>query len=445
MYEVPINVAFKTIGCKVNQYETGSLRQAFLENGYIINNFNDKADIYIINTCAVTKEAVRKSKQMIRKAVRQNPSAIIIATGCVIEANLSELKDINISNYYLISNYYKDSIFSIFKDIKQKNSKKTIYYKPASQIAYYSNNDFFNFNEHVRGLIKIQDGCEQFCSYCIIPYLRGRARSRTIENIMAEAKNLISNGHSEIVLLGINLGSYGNDLKENKSSLQLLIQKMEKIEEINRIRLSSIEPPWVTDNLIDLFSKSSKICHHLHIPLQSGDDNTLFLMNRKYNTEQYERIVRKLKKKMPHIAITTDVIVGFPGEDNHSFEKTYEFIKKMGLARVHVFPFSERKSTLASLLPDKVKPDIIKERVKILNCLSKQLQRNFFIKNIGKKKNVLIEYLGKKNNKDNICGLTDNYIKVCACEDVDKIKIGEMVKIELKKVNESYVEGELIR
>ena len=425
----------------MNQYETGNLRQAFLKNGYIENNFKEKADIYIINTCAVTNEAERKSKQMIRKAARQNPSSIVIVIGCGVEANLPGLKDLNIPNYHIISNYYKDSIFQIFKDIKKNIRNNTIYYKPASQISEYNENDFFNNNKHVRGLIKIQDGCNQFCSYCTIPYLRGKVRSRSAKKILAETQNLISNGHKEIVLLGINLGSYGSDFKRTPIDLPFLIDKIEKIVGIERIRLSSIELPWITDDLIDIFIKNAKICKHLHIPLQSGDNRILSLMKRKYDTNKYEMTIRKLRENIPDIAITTDVIVGFPGEDNNSFEKTCKFIEKMIFARIHVFPFSDRMHSLASLLPEKVEKNIIKERVMKLNNLSKELQRNFFFKNIGQNKNILVEYHERKNEKNYICGLTDNYIKVCAFD--IKARVGEMIKLELKKVMDSDVEGEI--
>jgi len=435
-------VAFKTIGCKVNQYETGNLRQAFIKNGYNIADFKEKADVYVINTCAVTKEAERKSKQMIRKAARLNPSGTIIVTGCGVQANLPEIKDCNHSKYHIVSNYYKDDIFELFFNSTFESVKKIIHYKPANQITRYAENSFYSTSHRIRGLIKIQDGCNQFCSYCIIPYLRGRARSRTSKEIFLEINELISHNYKEIVLLGINLGSYGNDLKDENIHLTSLIQKIEKISGIKRIRLSSIELPWVTDELINAFHHSSKLCHHLHIPLQSGDDHILNLMNRKYNTGQFEKIVKKIKQKIPNIAITTDVIVGFPGEDDLSFERSYQFIKRLAFAKIHVFPYSERLLNLASLLPGKVETDTIKKRTKKLNDLSKELRKDFFIKNIGQDRTILVEYQGIKNNQNYTCGLTDNYIQVCIPG--AKEKKGQMIKLKLKEVFDSYIEGEKI-
>jgi len=433
-------VAFKTIGCKVNQYETGNLRQAFIKNGYSVVDFKEKADVFFINTCAVTKEAERKSKQMIRKAARLNPSGTIIVTGCAVQANLREIKDCNNSKYHIVSNYYKDDIFNIFCNSSFEYVKKLIHYKPANQITRYVENGFYSTSNRIRGLVKIQDGCNQFCSYCVIPYLRGRSRSRAPKEIFLEINELASNNYKEIVLLGINLGSYGNDLEDENINLTELIQTIEKISGIERVRLSSIELPWVTDELINTFHNSTKLCHHLHIPLQSGDNHILSLMNRKYNTGQFEKIVKQIKENIPNIAITTDVIVGFPGEDDISFERTYQFIKRLAFAKIHVFPYSERPFNLASLLPDKVENDTIKKRTKRLNNLSKELRKDFFIKNIDQDRTVLVEYTGLKNNQDYICGLTDNYIKVCISG--IKAKKGQMIKLRLKEVFDSYIEGE---
>ena len=435
-------VAFKTIGCKVNQYETGNLREAFIKNGYSTADFKEKADVYIINSCAVTKEAERKSKQMIRKAARLNPSGTIIVTGCGVQANLQEIKDCIHSDYYIVSNYYKADIFNIFYNSSFESVKKLIHYKPGNQITGYVENGYYSTSNRIRGLVKIQDGCNQFCSYCIIPYLRGRTRSRMSKEIYLEINELTLNNYKEIVLLGINLGSYGNDLKNENINLTELIQEIEKTSGIERIRLSSIELPWVTDELINAFHHSSKLCQHLHIPLQSGDDYILNLMNRNYNTGQFEKIIKQIKQKVPNIAITTDVIVGFPGEDDRSFERTYQFVKKLAFAKIHVFPYSERPFNLASLLPGKVEPDTIKKRTKKLNNLSRELRKDFFIKNIGQVRTILVEYRGLKNNQNYICGLTDNYIKVCLAD--TKAKKGQMIRLKLKEFFDSYVEGEKI-
>ncbi len=442
MNKLVLSVAFKTIGCKVNQYETVNLRQIFYKNGYQIKNFDEKADIYVINTCAVTHEAERKSRQMIRRASRLNPSGFIVVTGCAIQSNLQEIKKCkNDNNYYIVSNYYKDSIFNLLNKTLSNPDKSHIFYKTASQITSYPENQQCSMSNRIRGLVKIQDGCNQFCSYCIIPYLRGRARSRAPEDILSEIKKMASNGYKEIVLLGINLGYYGIDLQDKNINLSKLIQEIEKIPQIERIRLSSIELQWINDELINVFYNSSKLCHHLHIPLQSGDDDVLSLMCRRYNIKQFKNLVEKIREKIPFIAITSDVIVGFPGESDLSFQKTYNFIEDTKFSKIHVFPYSERPFNLASLLPNRVNPDIIKNRTKLLNLLSKKLQKSFFIKNIGQEKNVLIEYNFQKDNHDYICGLTDNYIRVITVK--LQTNKGEMIKLKLKNVLDSCMEGEI--
>lgn len=432
-------VAFKTMGCKVNQYETGNLRQAFISNGYQITGFKEKADIYVINTCAVTGEAERKSKQMIRKAARLNPSATIIVTGCGVQANLQAVKDCKNSRTYIIGNYYKDHIFSIFHNISTMPDQKRIYFRPANQITDYSENLYHSNSHRIRGLVKIQDGCNQFCSYCVIPYLRGKARSRSSREIFLEINHLISNGYKEIVLLGINLGSYGKDLTDENINLTKLVQAIEKVPGIERIRLSSIELPWITDELINTFYQSSKLCHHLHIPLQSGDNDILSLMCRKYTAGDFIKIVNRIQNKIPYIAITTDVIVGFPGEDDSSFDRTYQLIDKLSFAKIHVFPYSERPFNLASLLPGKIEQKTIIKRTQQLNDLSQQLRKAFFLKNIGQERSILVEYQGDINNRKYICGLTDNYIKVCVAD--FQAQKGQMIKTKLKEYHNSYIEG----
>jgi threonylcarbamoyladenosine tRNA methylthiotransferase MtaB len=439
-------VAFKTIGCKVNQYETGAVRQAFLEDGYTVVDFREKADIYLINTCAVTREAERKSRQMIRKANRTNPLGTIIVTGCGVQANLEDLKDCCKVNCHIISNYYKGDIFNIFNrylaNPNTNTSQKLIHFKKAELINEYHENNFTSINDRIRGLVKIQDGCNQFCSYCVIPYLRGRARSRSSKEILLEIKKLIKSGYKEVVLLGINLGTYGEDLKSKDINLAKLIKMIEENTDIVRIRLSSIELPWVTDELIKVLNDSLKVCHHLHISLQSGDDNTLSLMRRKYDTNKFEEKVRMIERNLPDVAITTDIIVGFPGEDEMAFKRTYSFLKRIGFAKIHVFPYSERPMTLAALLPGKNEPEIIKTRVKEINKLSVQLRKEFFSKNINQEKEILVEDSFRKNDEEYFCGLTDNYIKVCI-KGLQRGK-GEIITARLKEVFDLYVEGEEI-
>lgn len=441
MNSVVKKVALKTIGCKVNQYETGTLRQSFSSNGYQIVEFGEYADIYIINTCAVTAEAERKSKQMIRKATRLNPEATIIVTGCAVESNLDnirEFKDISL----IAGNSFKEIIYSIINQIPLTEKFPAIFISPAEQIKQYRESVCYSTTNRIRGIVKIQDGCNQFCNYCIIPYLRGRARSRPIKQILSEISTLADKGYKEVVLLGINLGSYGNDLDDSQASLFNLINKIENIDSIKRIRLSSIELPYINEELIHAFAYFPKFCHHLHIPLQSGDNKVLKLMNRKYTAEQYSKTVIDIKEQIPDIAITTDVIAGFPGEDVNAFENTLHLAKKIGFARIHAFTYSERKFNLASFLPDKNEESISKDRSREIIKLSKELHKKFICNNRGREGHVLIEYQGQKDNINFACGLTDNYIKVY----INNISIskGQMVKIKIIDETEDYAVGEPI-
>jgi threonylcarbamoyladenosine tRNA methylthiotransferase MtaB len=435
---VTYKVVFKTIGCKVNQYETGTLRQSFIRNGYQVVEFRDNADIYIINTCSVTGEAERKSKQIIRRAIRLNPRATIIVTGCAVQSNLSEIKKCkNIS--LIVGNNYKEEIFNIISQIQLAEEKQLIYISSPEKIISYTESKYDSSSNRIRGLVKIQDGCNQFCSYCIVPYLRGRARSRPINQIISEIKNLSKKGYKEVVLLGINLGSYGSDLNNTKINLINLISEIESIANIERIRLSSIELPYINKGLIDAFYYYPKLCHHLHIPLQSGDNRILSLMHRKYTSEQFSNTIDSIKKQIPDVAITTDVIVGFPGEDEEAFQNTISLVKKIGFSKVHVFPYSARRLNLSSFLPDKINEKVIKNRSRQLINLSKQITGDYIRKSLGKEKNVLIEFRGQVEKESFVYGLTDNYIKVYIYD--ENVEKGCLIKAKIIQVNDSYAVG----
>ncbi|MCK4309413.1 MAG: tRNA (N(6)-L-threonylcarbamoyladenosine(37)-C(2))-methylthiotransferase MtaB, partial [Candidatus Atribacteria bacterium] len=369
-----IKVAFKTLGCKVNQYETEVIFNLFQTAGYRIINFKEKADIYIINTCTVTKEADRKSKQMVRKAIRQNQNAKIIVTGCYAQSNYQDLK--KIEGISLIAGNREKNI--ILQQIDKLNINHTIIkVKPVKYLRKFDNIFKGEISLHTRAWVKIQDGCNKFCSYCKVPYARGPARSRLIEDILKEISNLNSRGVKEVVLLGINLGTYGKDMFDKKVSLSKLISLISNFEEIKRIRLSSIELDDINDELMDVFIKCPKLCHHLHIPLQSGDDKILKLMNRPYTTSVFKNKISQIMRKIPDIAITTDIMVGFPREDVQSFNNTYNFVKKIGFAKIHIFPYSDREKCLATSFPDKVDQKIKKDRRNKLLNLSKELSCNF--------------------------------------------------------------------
>ncbi|MEN3189424.1 MAG: tRNA (N(6)-L-threonylcarbamoyladenosine(37)-C(2))-methylthiotransferase MtaB [Atribacterota bacterium] len=430
-----IKVAFKTLGCKVNQYETEVIFNLFQAAGYQTVGFDERADIYVINTCTVTKEADRKSKQMIRKAINQNQNAMVIVTGCYAQSNYQDLKTIEGVNL-ILSNNEKNNILQQLDKLHINHT--IIDVKPAKNFREYVNICKGRTSLHTRAWVKIQEGCNRFCSYCKVPYVRGPVRSRLVEDIEKEISDLNNKGVREVVLLGINLGAYGEDLNKEKINLSKIISIINKYESIKRIRLSSIELDYLDDELLEAFKKYPKLCHHLHIPLQSGDDKILKLMNRSYNTSFFYQKINKFRKDIPDIAITSDIMVGFPYEDERSFNNTYNFLRKLEFAKIHVFPYSDREECLANLLIDKVDQKIKKERSKRLLDLSKELSYNFRKKHIGAIMNVLIENeIKDKEGKVYSQGITDNYIKVLI-PDLTGRK-GELVNVKLNQIYSNYI------
>lgn len=428
-------VAFKTLGCKVNQYETEIILNLFQDEGFQIVNFNQKADVYIINTCTVTKEADRKSKQMIRKAIGQNKKSKIIVTGCFAQSNYQDLKKMRGINL-ITGNSDKNSILQQFKELDFHNTVVKV--TPAKFLKKYDNVIKNKSILHPRAWLKIQDGCNNFCTYCKVPYVRGPARSRLIDDILQEVSNLENSGIKEVVLLGINLGTYGEDLLPGKANLSKLISLIDNFKGIKRIRLSSIELVNINNELLDTFGKCSKLCHHLHIPLQSGDDKILKLMNRPYNTSIFGKKIFQLKKKIPNIAITSDIMVGFPGEDNESFNNTDKFIRKMCFSKIHIFKYSNREKCLAILMPNEVDNEIKKERSKKLINLASELSYNFRNKYLGLDVDALVEdEIKDKEGRVYSRGITDNYIKVIIPDLIGKR--GEIVKVQLNKIYSDYI------
>lgn len=408
-------IAFYTLGCKVNQYETEFIREQCLENKYKIVPFSQEADIYLINTCTVTAKSDRKSRYYIQNALRRVPEAKIIVTGCYVDRAQEDLAKIA-PNLILLPNQEKKNI------INQLLPDYT-----SHQISTIN-----NFEGHSRAFVKIQDGCDAYCSYCIVPYVRNIFSSRSKEEILEEVTNLTQNGCKEIVLTGIRLGKYR---LQDKTDLVSLIKLIHKVEGLRRIRLSSIEPMDISDELIDLFGLFPKLCHHLHIPLQSGDDKILEKMNRKYTTRNYKMLIHKIREKIPDINITTDVIVGFPSETEENFNNTYEFVKNIGFGKLHVFKFSRREETAASKLQNQVDTRIIEQRSKKLLSLSRQLTKEFYSRFINKNVEVLIE--GKAKKKNYLTGLTSQYIRVL----IDKNKQSpkdSIVRVNIKKVDNEF-------
>jgi len=419
------SVAFYTLGCKVNHYETEAMIDKFINKGYQIKDFDQKADIYIINSCTVTNQAASKSRKYARRAKRRNRDAIVVMVGCYPQVDENEVIDIEEIDYIMGTSGKSDIVKLIEENIDNNSSdkhlKNNIKYEDFSEFEEMSIKDL---SETTRAYIKIQEGCNQFCSYCIIPYARGKMRSRDPQNIIKEVRNLIKEDNvKEVVLTGIHLGAYGIE-QDDKYALVHLIEKLAKIDGLKRIRLSSIEVTEVNDKLLNLMKNNEKICPHLHLPLQSGSNKILDRMNRPYTKEEFKEKVNKFKKAVPDLAITTDVIVGFPGEGIKEFRETYNFVKNIGFSRLHVFPFSRRKNTPAYDMKPRVRGDIKSKNSSRLRFLNKRLMANFNKKYIGKIKKIIIE-----DNTDYKTGLntgyTDNYIKVLVDanqEDIEKLK-----------------------
>jgi len=377
---------------------------------------------------------------MIRKAIRQNQNAKIIVTGCYAQSNYQDLK--KTERISLITGNGEKNI--ILQQIDKLNINYTVIrVKPVKYLREFDNIFKGETSLHTRAWVKIQDGCNRFCSYCKVPYVRGPARSRLVENILREIYDLDNRGVKEVVLLGINLGSYGEDLSNKNVNLSKLISLIDNFKGIERIRLSSIELVDLDDELLDVFIKYPKLCHHLHIPLQSGDDKILKLMNRPYTTSIFYKKISQIKRKIPNIAITSDIMVGFPHEDDYSFNNTYNFIRKIGFAKTHIFPYSDREKCLATLLSDKVDQKIKKERSRRLLDLSKELSYNFRKKYIGLTANVLIENeIKDKEGKVYSQGITDNYIKVLIPDLTGKK--GELVKVQLNQACSDYIISKIL-
>lgn len=427
-------VAFCTLGCKVNQYETEAIEELFSNDGYIIVPFGEVADIYVINTCSVTNTGDKKSRQMIRRAKKTNPNSIVIVTGCFAQTaseDVLNLPEVNLvigtkerQNIVEIANSLtSDSKINLVRDIMHNHKFEEL------KISKYSN--------RTRAFIKIQEGCNQFCSYCIIPYARGPIRSRQPQEVIAEVKELTENGFEEVILVGIHVASYGLDLKS--ANLEELLMEVDKIEGVKRIRLSSIEPMTLNTAFLDRVSDSKKLCHHFHISLQSGCDETLKRMNRKYTTSQYTEIVNGLRSKFPDVAITTDIMVGFPGETEDEFNQTLEFVRKIEFAEAHIFQYSPRKGTPAAKYPNQISSKIKEQRSKILINECKKSKNNFLNKFIGKEVTVLFEQRTKDGMME---GKTDNYITVHVPYE-DNLE-GMFKNVLLKEVSNNIVIGQVV-
>lgn len=402
-------VAPLTLGCKVNQYETDGMIELLKEAGMTAVSFEEKADVYLINTCSVTNMADKKSRQMIHRAKKLNPDAVVIAAGCYVQAAKDKLmEDDRIS--IIIGNNKKKDIVRILEDYLQAGVTDEGMLDISAEKEY----EPLTINstlEHTRAYVKIQDGCNQFCSYCIIPYVRGRIRSRDIASIIEEVERLAVTGVKEIVLTGIHISSYGKD-KENEVGLADVIDAISKIESIKRIRLGSLEPSIITDEFIDRIVDNEKVCPHFHLSLQSGCNTVLKRMNRKYTCEEYFEKCEMLRKAFDRPALTTDVIVGFPGETEEEFRETVDYLTKLNLYEMHIFKFSPRQGTVAAGMKDQVAPEIKNQRSDVLLALSERNKQAYEASFRGENLDVLVEEKVRREGKDGYRGHTERYMDI---------------------------------
>lgn len=428
-------IAFHTLGCKVNHYETEAMWQIFKEDGYERIDFEQNADVYVINTCTVTNTGDKKSRQVIRRALRKNPDAVIAVTGCYAQTSPKEIMDIAGVDI-IIGTEDRDKLLGYVNQYHRErqpiNGVKNIMKKRT-----YEEMDVPYFTDRTRATLKIQEGCNNFCTFCIIPWARGLMRSRDPVKVIEQAQNLVDQGYKEIVLTGIHTGGYGEDLKDY--NLAQLLRDLEQVDGLNRLRISSIEASQLTDEVIDVIRDSNKIVRHLHVPIQSGSDTVLKRMRRKYTMEFFESRIVKLKEIMPNVAITSDVIVGFPGETEEEFQETYDFINKHHFSELHVFPYSIRTGTPAARMTDQIDNDTKNERVRRLIDLSDRLALEYAE---GFKDDVL-EIIPEEVKDGKLIGHADNYMKIAI--DADESLTGELVKVKVTEAGYPMSHGEVVK
>lgn len=431
------SVALYTLGCKVNQYETEAVLESFLQNGFSCVDFSEYADVYIVNTCTVTGLGDRKSRQMIRRAKAVNPDSVLVVMGCYAQTAQEDI--LNIPEVDLVfGTNRRNEIYGAVNEFIRTHKKMNLVTDIFKQ-KEFEELKIGSFDDKTRAFLKVQDGCNRYCSYCIIPYARGNIRSRELENSVNEAVNLVKSGYKEIVLVGIHLASYGKE-KKNINLLDL-IDALSKIEGLERIRLGSLEPTIFTDEFIDKIAKNNKVCHHFHISLQSGCDETLKRMNRRYTTDEYFNAVLKIREAMPDSAITTDIMTGFAGETDEEFEKTFEFVKKVEFADAHIFKYSIRKGTKAAEMPNQVLPHSKEERSKRLITLIKANKIAYNERYLGKIVEVLFERPYDKD-KNYMEGKTKNYITVIA--ESDSLVEGKILNVKIEKSDGDILIGKIV-
>lgn len=431
-------VAFHTLGCKVNQYETEAIWQMFKEAGYRQTSFEGPADVYVINTCTVTNTGDKKSRQAIRRAIRRNPDGVVVVTGCYAQTSPGEVANIPGVDIVL-GTQGRENLLELI-DQYRKTREPINAVKNIMKTRVFEELDVPNFSDRTRASLKIQEGCNNFCAFCIIPWARGLMRSRDPEKVLQQARKLVASGYQEIVLTGIHTGGYGEDLEDY--DLAQLLADLSQIEGLNRVRISSIEASQITERVLQVLNSSEKMCRHLHIPLQAGSDDILRRMRRKYTTEQYRQKIEQIREAMPGVAITTDVIVGFPGETDELFEEGYRFIEEMQFAEMHVFPYSKRTGTPAAKFADQVPENAKNERTRRLIHLSNQFALDYAKQFVGQALDVIPE--GRLESDPNIIyGYSDNYLRV-RFEGTEDF-IGKVCRVRVDAPGVEYCEGTFLR
>lgn len=426
-------VAFYTLGCKVNQYETESIKKQLTDMGYEEVDFTEAAELYIVNSCTVTSIADRKTRNILRRAKKSNENALVIATGCYAQTNAGDLEEIEEIDY-VIGNSDKGAILNLVKTIEDGGDVERTLHRNIFDANEYEELEFSTLREMTRAYIKIQDGCNNFCSYCKIPFARGKSRSRRIDSVVEESRKLAAEGFKELIIIGINLGAYGEDLDEGMN-FEDLLREISKVDGIERIRIGSMYPDKITDEFIEQMRTNAKLMPHLHISLQSCDDKVLEGMKRKYDSSVIRDRLLKLKAAVPEMEYTADVIVGFPGENEEGFKNTCDVIEEIGFSDLHIFQYSDRENTVASKLPGKVSPSVKKERAKALEEVELKMFETNTKTYVGKTVKVLVEE--SKHGKS--YGYTENYLRTEVADYVGQAN--EIIEVEINQLKKGMLSG----
>jgi len=426
-------VSFYTLGCKLNQAETAILAEQFEQGGYQLVPFGEHVDICVINTCTVTNKSDYRCRQMIRKAKKISPSAKIAVVGCYAQLNPEKIQTIDGVDFILGS----DKKFDLIDILDESNQRNVPIFLPSTN-GVFQNPTPGNFWDHTRAFLKIQDGCDSFCSYCTVPLARGKSRSDSLDHIIESAKELVQRGHHEIVLTGVHIGRYGRDLIPSQTLVDVL-KKLESLHGLKRIRLSSLEPLEIDDDLLDWITESNKICHHFHVPMQSGDDEILKMMNRNYGAKDYAGVIKAIKRIIPNSGVGTDIIVGFPGETEERFQNTMQLVDQLPFTYLHVFSFSPRTGTKAARFSNRVDPKEIKQRSEKLRTLGKAKKKIFYDSLVGKKLDVLCE---EKEHGDWMFGFSGNYARV-GIKANPKL-MNKICDVKIVKVGNDFLHGKIV-